>query len=275
MFIFCFAGVNEKTLAEFIISLHDQSKSLTDFKTKLKDNGAPFPDSVVENMDRLILSMHPKHKTKKRSTTAKDKPGITERDKNIRMFPGLAMPDQNWEASPLSKEAKVDILNQEVQDLMSQLESIPKKVRPRASEFMDEDPKDRSPKRQRLESESENNRGRRQSPPRPSRERSRSPPRYGGNSSYDRDRRRERSPRGRQPIRAVDERPVLYKIYNGKVNSIKEFGAFVTLEGVKGRVDGEFENYLDYEVWLKVYNKVWSMFLRFNKERELIPLLTC
>lgn len=36
----------------------------------------------------------------------------------------------------------------------------------------------------------------------------------------------------------MDERPVIFKIYNGKVTGLKEFGAFVTLEGVMGRVEG-------------------------------------
>lgn len=228
-------GVNEKTLAEFIIALHDQSKSLSDFKAKLQENGAPFPDSVVENMDRLILSMHPKHKAKKRSKVTKDKSGLTEQDKNTRIFPGLAMPDQEWKPSPLSQNPKkADIVNQEIEDMMSQLENLPKKARPRAAEFMEDDVKDRSPKRQRRESENEDEKSRRQSPL-PPRRRSISPPRRGDDF---RGRRRDPSPRGQYSNRAMDERPVLYKIYNGRVNSLKEFGAFITLEGVKGRVDG-------------------------------------
>ena len=38
----------------------------------------------------------------------------------------------------------------------------------------------------------------------------------------------------------LDERPVLYKIYDGKVSSLKDFGAFVQLEGVAGRFEGEY-----------------------------------
>ena len=53
-------GINDKTLAEFIIALHDDSKTLPEFKQKLKETGADFPDSFVENIDRLVLSMHPK-----------------------------------------------------------------------------------------------------------------------------------------------------------------------------------------------------------------------
>jgi ATP-dependent RNA helicase DHX8/PRP22 len=36
----------------------------------------------------------------------------------------------------------------------------------------------------------------------------------------------------------MDEKPVLYKIYDGKVSGWKDFGAFVSLEGLKGRFEG-------------------------------------
>jgi ATP-dependent RNA helicase DHX8/PRP22 len=36
----------------------------------------------------------------------------------------------------------------------------------------------------------------------------------------------------------MDDRPVPYKIYTGRVSGLKEFGAFVTLEGVSGRTEG-------------------------------------
>ena len=38
----------------------------------------------------------------------------------------------------------------------------------------------------------------------------------------------------------MDNKPVLFKIYGGKVTGLKDFGAFVTLEGVSGRVEGTF-----------------------------------
>jgi ATP-dependent RNA helicase DHX8/PRP22 len=99
----------------------------------------------------------------------------------------------------------------EVDDMMTQFESVSKKSRPRPLEVQP------SPKHQR-------------------RERSPSPSR------------RSLSPRGRLNDRGyrrdgryaatVDERPVLYKIYTGRVSSVKEFGAFVILDGVAGRTEG-------------------------------------
>jgi ATP-dependent RNA helicase DHX8/PRP22 len=194
-------GLNDKTLAEFVISLHDQSnKSLPAFKAKLKEVGAEFPDSFVENVDRLILSMHPKHKKKHAVKNGKGKAkeaegALTEEEKKKRLLPGLALKDQEPTALP------DDVFLKELGDLVSG------KKRPAEN--------DRSPKRQR--------RGRSPSP------RRRSPsPRRG----YGRDQGRN----GGRPV--IDDRPVLFKIYNGKVTGLKDFGAFVTLEGVAGRAEG-------------------------------------
>ncbi|KAJ7067803.1 P-loop containing nucleoside triphosphate hydrolase protein [Mycena amicta] len=188
-------GVNDKTLAEFIISIHDQSnKSLPAFKAKLKEAGADFPDSFVENVDRLILSMHPKYKKKaKKNGKAKAVPEgeLSEQDRNKRILPGLALKD----TEPVSD----DLFLKELGDLVAG-----KTTRPRPT-----DDNDRSPKRQRRRSPS----------PRP---RSPSPPRYGRN--------------GGRPTN--DDRPILFKIYNGKVSGLKDFGAFVTLDGVSGKAEG-------------------------------------
>ncbi|PBL00720.1 P-loop containing nucleoside triphosphate hydrolase protein [Armillaria gallica] len=200
-----YTSLNDKTLAEFVIALHEQSnKSLPAFKQKLKEAGAEFPDSFVENVDRLILSMHPKHKQKHKSSTNGDAKGataegeLTEQEKKKRLFPGLALKDSEAKA-PVAD----DVFLQEIGDLVSG-----RKVRDRPWED------DRESKRQRRESP-----------------RSPSPPR--GRDYGSRDRRGGYGGRG-----ALDDRPVLFKIYNGRVTGLKEFGAFVTLEGVAGRVEG-------------------------------------
>ncbi|PBK76934.1 P-loop containing nucleoside triphosphate hydrolase protein [Armillaria solidipes] len=200
-----YTGLNDKTLAEFVIALHEESnKSLPAFKQKLKEAGAEFPDSFVENVDRLILSMHPKHKQKHKPSTNGDAKGaaaegeLTQQEKNKRLFPGLALKDSEVKA-PVAD----DVFLQEIGDLVSG-----RKVRDRPWED------DREPKRQRRESP-----------------RSPSPPR--GRDYGSRDKRGGYGGRG-----ALDDRPVLFKIYNGRVTGLKEFGAFVTLEGVAGRVEG-------------------------------------
>lgn len=49
-----------------------------------------------------------------------------------------------------------------------------------------------------------------------------------------RPRTRNSPPRYAQP----DDRPVLYKIYDGSVTNVRDFGAFVQLEGIRGRTEG-------------------------------------
>lgn len=183
-------------------------------------------------MDRLILNMHPKHKKKSNgsSKTNSSKEGtgeISEKDKKARMFPGLALPDQGWK--PTTEFDGKDATVKEVDDLMSQLENVGNRrsrTRPTAGDFM-EVSSERSPKRRRHNSPSP--------PPRYSdRRRSPSPPR--ARNAYDHaDRGRKDSASSRS---RPDEKPVLYKIYNGKVSSIKDFGAFIQLEGLTGRVEG-------------------------------------
>jgi ATP-dependent RNA helicase DHX8/PRP22 len=209
-------GLNDKTLAEFVISLHDQSKTLPEFKSKLKDVGADFPESFIDNMDRLIINIHPKHKKKFAATSNgkqnKDVNGnavLNEQDKKRRLFPGLALADQEPNISK-------DVLMKEVDDLMSQFEGVSKKAKVRPAED------DRLAKRQRRD------KSRSRSPPQ---HRSPSPPRGRGYGDSRDDR------RGGGRVR-MDEKPVLYKIYNGKVSGMKDFGAFVTLEGVAGRSEG-------------------------------------
>lgn len=206
-------GINDKTVAEFVIALHDDTKTLADFKANLSDAGADFPDSFVETVDRLILNMHPKHKKRQPKggdPIAQKGNGHTggeldEQEKQRRLFPGLALADK-----PLPSDAEKDAVMKEVDDMMAQFESASKN-RPR--------PPDDRP-----------------SPKRRGRDRSSSPRRHSPKPrgrSYERGYRRE----GRHSA-TVDERPVLYKIYTGRISSVKDFGAFVTLDGVAGRTEG-------------------------------------
>lgn len=190
-------GLNDKVLAEFVISIHDQSNaSLPEFKQKMKSVGAEFPDSFLESVDRLILSLHPKHKNKQFSPSRANPDILPEHEKKRRLLPGLALKDK-----PVPVPVPDDIFMAEIGDIVSG-----KKDRPPPSDDF------RPPKRQRRE----------QSP---------SPPRGR------RDRRDDDWDRNSRPV--LDDRPVIYKVYNGRVSGLKDFGAFVTLEGIAGRVEGK------------------------------------
>ncbi|KAG8858864.1 DEAH-box ATP-dependent RNA helicase prp22 [Serendipita sp. 411] len=216
-------GVNDSTLAEYMIVLHGKAKTLDGFKAKLKEAGAEFSDSFVENIDRLILSLHPKYKKKAKKQNGDSQKGETsEKDRKQRLFPALSLPNQERKAS--SKVEPMGDVSQEVDGLMSELEGLAKKARPRATDLMDQDAP--SPKRRKLEI----------SPPR---RRSPSPPR--GRETYNP--RSDNRGRGYQSGGSrsgfeLDDSPVVYKIYNAKVSNLRDFGAFVQLDGVRGRVEG-------------------------------------
>jgi ATP-dependent RNA helicase DHX8/PRP22 len=220
-------GLNDSTLADFLLHLHSESTGLADFKSNCAGAGADFPDSFLTNVDRLILSMHPKYKKKVKSSgngnkkKGKGKDGITgevqvldENQKNqMRLFPGLAMPNVDWE--PSYKEDPKGLpkgkgLDPGTDDLMAQLDGVGKK---RSGGGGTENEADENEKKRRREPSPDYGRGR-----------------------NDNDRGRP----GPAPRRSVDDKPILYKVYPGKVAGMKDFGAFVTLEGVAGRAEGTY-----------------------------------
>lgn len=203
--------------------------------------GAAFPDSFLAAVDRLILAMHPKYKKKKKKVKSTKKGGTAQDEGNMdeekarqaRLFPGLSMPDQEWapttqyQGGEKDKGKAVDL--GEVDDLMAELEGVNKRAaaeddreakRPR-------DGRSRSPERRRGRS--------------PDYERGGGDGR-GGYGRRDEDRGRDgyggRGADGRVGPKRVDDAPVMYKVYPGKVASMKDFGAFVSLEGVAGLHEG-------------------------------------
>lgn len=233
-------GINDKTLAEFVIAQHAQCKSLDEFREKLDDMGADFPGSLVESIDRLVRTMHPSYKGKGGSNGEKHG-GKAAKDK---VFKGLAIPDME----PPQLQAEIDGADA-IDDTMALLEGLGGKAKT-------EKPRE-TRKRSRSPEDDFEERGRRKG-----RHRSRSrdhdyneEPRrkigYEEEDEYGRSRHRghrdeHKSSRRRRdeddfrqpPVPEVDDEPILYKVYEGHVTGVKDFGAFVNLHGVRGRVDG-------------------------------------
>ena len=272
-------GVNDKTLAEFVIDQHLKCGSFAEFKHLLEGMGAEFPQSLMESIDRLVLTMHPKYKSKKTDGAEDSTEGNDDMDalgaleKKARVFKGLAVPDkvQQWEeaegnnngtAGVEEGDAKADAMD----DTFAMLEGLAGKAqedkgRPSRDEHRSSRKRSRSP------DYDDYSRGRRRHDKYRSRSRSRSARRsskrdngvdefgrsldkYGSRDDGHRnghgERRRKRD-RGhydedddfrRPPPVELDDQPILYKIYDGRVTGVKDFGAFVNLQGVKGKVDG-------------------------------------
>ncbi|KAK3900524.1 hypothetical protein C8A05DRAFT_35828 [Staphylotrichum tortipilum] len=206
-------GVNEKTLAEFVIAQRIECASFADFKAKLAAVGAEFPPSLVESIDRLVCAMHPHFKGKQNGSHQADneKPAQSSEQKS-KMFTGLAIPDKDVEV---------------IDDTFALLESLePKRAdrddRPRKRSRTPDDYRDDS-RRKRKDRYRSRSSSRSRSPPRGRRK----------NGRYDED-----DDFRRPPPREMDDAPELHKIYDGHVTGVKDFGAFVNLHGVRGKVDG-------------------------------------
>jgi len=154
--------------------------------------------------------MHPKFKGKQNGAHQDDdgKPARSA-DQQTKLFKGLAIPDKDVEA---------------MDDTLALLESLEPK---RAD-------KDRPRKRSRTPDDYRDDTRRKRKDRYRSRSRSRSPPRgRRKNGRYDED-----DDFRRPPPQELDDTPQLNKIYEGHVTGVKDFGAFVNLHGVRGKIDG-------------------------------------
>ncbi|RKU47189.1 DEAH-box ATP-dependent RNA helicase prp22 [Coniochaeta pulveracea] len=230
-------GISEKTLAEFVIAQRLECASFDEFKKKLAAAGAEFPASLLESIDRLVRTMHPRMKKQAQHDGAHeddDQYGRSAEEKE-RLFRGLAMPD---------KEPPHEPEPDAIDNTLAMLESL----EPKGSKFAKSRKRSRSP----------DDEGRRERP-RTYRSRSRSRSRgrrddrnfdddykFSRNGHKEKTRRRrhyddddtEEDQFSRPPPKELDDAPILYKIYDGHVTGLKDFGAFVNLHGIKGKADG-------------------------------------
>ncbi|KAK2807479.1 DEAH-box ATP-dependent RNA helicase prp22 [Onygenales sp. PD_10] len=266
-------GVNDKTLAEFVIDQHLKCSSFAEFKSALDEIGAEFPQSLMESIDRLVLTMHPKFKGQQQNGSSSkgarqnggDDEGLDEVERKARVFKGLAVPDKvpEWnEEEDATTGAADDATAGAMDDTFAMLEGLAGKAREQKSTTTNSRKRSRSPdgdeydggrpRRDRYRSRSRSRSAGRSSrrPRNELDEFGRSVPKYKGrddrhanDNGYGESRRgrRDRDDEDffkRPPTPELDDQPILHKIYDGRVTGIKDFGAFVNILGVKGKVDG-------------------------------------
>ncbi|CAK7211329.1 DEAH-box ATP-dependent RNA helicase prp22 [Sporothrix bragantina] len=258
-------GMNDRNVAEFIIAQRLEVDDFRAFKKKLAELNVDFPPSLVESIDRLVCTLHPAMRGKQqqdsssKDSSRKDRQKQKEKDS---IFKGLSMPDKQVEDTHEADE---------IDDALAMLEGLASKSTKKDSKpststtkpsrtTRDRDslsPRDSHRGRDRNGDKRKSRyRSRSRSPYRsPSRSRSRSRGRRrGGGRGYDDDdvnytynkRRREngkddrsdRNGRRDEPTGPLDDKPELGKIYDGHVTGIKDFGVFVNIHGVRGKVDG-------------------------------------
>ncbi|KAI8847111.1 putative ATP dependent RNA helicase [Chytridium lagenaria] len=196
-----------------------------------------FPDSFIETLDRLIITMRPKSMDKKgkkrKAAEHVEQDDVSKKIRNewededvaearlahLAKFPGLAKKNDPDFAQKVWQETENERI---AKNTMGDLESLEGFLRSKKEEANARDDVRETDRHGR-----DNDRGRYRS-----RSRSRSPRgRRGDRDDY---RNGGRSNQRQGP----DDQPILYKIYDGRVTNMRDFGAFVQLEGVKGRVEG-------------------------------------
>lgn len=221
-------GINDTVLAEFIIALHTESKDLNEFQEKMVLAGAQFSEEFVANIDRLI-GMLKRKPLERESASAiqgvnfvcegiedldggkddeKEDIGYKRADLACR-FPGLAIPDEEKSKnSNYGEDKRIEGLDDFLELARIQAREGSVRKRHRTVNNTDKDDERRGSRNRRSSSSSDGF-----VDPRPISGRNRTE-------------------------KTLDEKLIMYKIYPGKVTSVREFGAFVQLEGVKGRVEG-------------------------------------
>ncbi|KAK8212052.1 ATP-dependent RNA helicase-like protein DHX8 [Phyllosticta capitalensis] len=264
-----------KDLAKFAIEKRLKANSCDEFLTDPDLDGA-LEASLLKSIDRLVTTMHPRYKLKEKTKKFKglslpdqevpppeddlapaDEAKDEAIDDTFAMLEGLAggsRPSGNGSAAPRHLSVSPVRYGNDDRKKPNRQRSIsrsrsrsPKRSRHRSSrndELIFEDKYGRTitsevPERRKYrerdfdEMESRKRRSDRGD--------------YNGRDDYD-DRHERKSRRRhrydddgfrRPPTPELeDDAPVLNKVYNGHVTGIKDFGAFVKIHGVKGKVDG-------------------------------------
>ncbi|KAF4434329.1 ATP-dependent RNA helicase DHX8 [Fusarium austroafricanum] len=221
--------VNDKTLAEFIIAQRLEADSFDSFKDKLtKLNGDTLPPSLIESIDRLVRMIHPSMKNKVSNEQLQPQ---RSHKKDASVFSGPTLPDKAPSLDPID-------------DALHALEALaPKPREERVTTHRRDRRRSRSPSRDsrsRRSSTSQSPDHQRHRSMRRDRDEHRDLKkrrnRHERRSSYDQGHEGGRRPR--QPLPETDDLPILHKLYDGQVTGVKDFGAFVCLQNVRGKVDG-------------------------------------
>lgn len=107
-------GINDKDLAEFIIHLARKSDTYQDFRKKLEDDQADFPDSFSSNLYRIIQKMLPVPNNDSLNANGENKSEqpkhVTDMSLRKALCPALCRPDDpNVRVSVLKKFPKLNL----------------------------------------------------------------------------------------------------------------------------------------------------------------------
>ncbi|KAK9387702.1 P-loop containing nucleoside triphosphate hydrolase protein [Lipomyces mesembrius] len=234
-------GVRDKSLAEKILLIHEKSQGLDNFKQNLKASNLDFTAALVESVDRFIRLIHPKYKktaaepyseNNKVERKAEFKSAVLQGNSNSRQRRRIEDSESPEPERTRKRETRYRS--------PSPARHRSRRTGEERSSRYDDDRRRRvvedEPSGRRLEGR----RSRRDDPDRRHDDRRGHRERVTDWDDQASSRRaRESRQLEREEMReALDDSPQLYKIYNGRVTSIKDFGVFVTLDGIRSRTDG-------------------------------------
>ncbi|KAL1227996.1 ATP-dependent RNA helicase [Trichinella spiralis] len=246
-------GLSDKDLAEFIIHLGQKNPTFESFKSALESNGAEFDNSLISNLLRRIqLMTKPTGKSEDAAENASHMLSMSSKsDREVmkQCLPALAMP--NKPVSETLSELENLIPQWRRENEIEQKANIGHGSRDERKKRERLHSRDRSSSRDSSERRAERRRARRRRSSSSSgesskkhssrggrrrrRSRSRSELRTKGVHSRRRSRSGERISRIRIKL---DDTPTVGKIYDGRVNSLRDFGCFVELFGLRRHVEG-------------------------------------
>lgn len=115
-----YLGVKGTTLAEYVIAQHNEAKTLDDFRAAFDE----FPGSLIESIDRLVLTLDPARKRKNGQPNGGSGTNGAADGEKSRVFKGLAIPDKEptWQESG-KQNGDADVLD----DTMALLEGMASK----------------------------------------------------------------------------------------------------------------------------------------------------
>ena len=218
-----------------MIELARGSATLDAYRSALNEQGAEASEALAASLWRLVQKLRPGAMAADAAAAgALSGPKVTgdpHLDQLAKSFPALAKPDHPiWEKHAADAAAANELENKRVADqTIAELEGL--LHRGPASDAAGKRPRSPSPGRR---SGGDRERGRSRSPRGDRREHddrgrpSRWEPRQGGAGPSG----------GGGGGGGVDDEPIVHKIYTGKVSGVRDFGAFVTLEGIRGRREG-------------------------------------
>jgi ATP-dependent RNA helicase DHX8/PRP22 len=128
-------SITDSLLAEYIISIHKSSNgSYALFKEKLTGIDAGFPDSFIASLDRLITTLSPSSTAKKRKrleAAGSVEQAVEGNGRNVDMFPGLAIKDDESLVQAFREEDAVDETMKELEELEGLAHGAPEGVKQR------------------------------------------------------------------------------------------------------------------------------------------------